>query len=372
MPPPTATRRACIAIAFATAASLALAPSSASAAAAKRKPLKCKRGQMVLQVNRRPVCRSVKGVFPAARAGDELQIGFRTALAFEPARIRGKRIRSISSVLGKRRAATVRRKLLKALPRLLARIQKAAPARAAAAGDCVQNYPDFQEKLSGGSVGVKSGQGEMSADAGKLSVTVSFPVGDCNRFKAPSCPTADGVVDGHDERGREYRLVVWDGDQLVLSEVFRDTAKTTLHGQVRADAKLEDLQIDDVLTHVVRVGGSTFGATYTEDGTITRSTRVDMHSGTQTPKDPVINVIARVNGRSPGVRKRSCRPVLSTPAYWASSGRRTVPSPRPSCASWARLIWVAEWRAVTWPISWPRTAASSASEFMLTRIPRVT
>ena len=297
MSPPTRRRRASIAITVATVAILALAPPAG--AAAKRKPLKCKRGQIVLKVNKSPVCRAVKGVFPAAKTGDELRIGFETALGFEPARVRGRQVRSMSSILGRQRARSVRRKLQQALPRLLAHRPKTA--RAAAAGDCVADYPDFQENLNGGSIGVRNGQGQMSADAGgRKRVTISFPVGECNRFKAPACPTPDGVVDGRDERGREYHIVVWDGDELVLNQLMRDTAKTTLHGQVRADAKLEFLQIDDVLTHVVRIGGSKPGLTYTEDGTITRGTRVDMRSGVQTPKDPVINLVARVNGQSPG------------------------------------------------------------------------
>ena len=43
-------------------------------------------------------------------------------------------------------------------------------------------------------------------------------------------------------------------------------------------------------------------------------------------------------------------------------GGATMPMPRPTVASWALLIWLAECRAVTWPISWPTTIASSASE----------
>ncbi len=44
----------------------------------------------------------------------------------------------------------------------------------------------------------------------------------------------------------------------------------------------------------------------------------------------------------------------------------------PICASCARDIWLTECLAVTCPISWPSTDASCASEFMYTRMPRVT
>ena len=41
-------------------------------------------------------------------------------------------------------------------------------------------------------------------------------------------------------------------------------------------------------------------------------------------------------------------------------------------ASCCLLIWLAEWRPVTWPISWPRTATSSASDRRWVMMPRVT
>ena len=47
------------------------------------------------------------------------------------------------------------------------------------------------------------------------------------------------------------------------------------------------------------------------------------------------------------------------------------PTPRPICWSCWLLIRLAEWRAVTCPISWPMTPASSASEFRAAMIPLV-
>jgi hypothetical protein len=300
MSPPTVKRRACIAIIIATASLLGLAP------ATEAKTPKCKRGQIVLKVNRKSVCRATKSVFPPAKAGDEVQIGFKNALAFSPPRAHGKRIRTLSSVLGRKRAAAVRRKLLKALPRLLARTRLTA--RAAADSDCAQNFSDFQENLNGGSLGVQNGQGQISATAGAgQTVSVTFPASNCNRFKAPPCPTAAGIVDGQDQRGREFRMLVVDNGKVVLNEVFSDTAKTTLHGQVAADAKLDFLQIDDVLTHVAKLGGSSHSVNYSETGTVTRSTRVDMRSGAQTPVDAVMKVVSRLDGQSPGAAYEEIR-----------------------------------------------------------------
>ena len=58
--------------------------------------------------------------------------------------------------------------------------------------------------------------------------------------------------------------------------------------------------------------------------------------------------------------------------YCANSGDRIIPAANPTCANCCLLIWLTEWRAVTCPISWPRMAASSASEFMWAMMPRVT
>src|SRR5689334_7029227 len=117
------TRRASIAMTIATVGVVALMP--ASPAAAKSKP-KCKRGQVLVKVNRKPGCRAAKSLFPKAK-GDELRTGLEAALSFRPVRRAGKRLKTISSVLGRRRTAAVRRKLLKALPVLLARLQAAKP-----------------------------------------------------------------------------------------------------------------------------------------------------------------------------------------------------------------------------------------------------
>lgn len=294
------TSRASIAIAIATLSSIALMP--ASPAAAKTKP-KCKRGQVAVTVNKKAGCRAAKSLLPKAKAGDQLRAGLQAALAFQPARRAGKKLKSISSVLGRRRAAAVRRKLLKALPALVARLQGTKAGRAAALLDpCSDKVPDFESTNAGVDLGLSKGQASLSADVdGRLSVVASFPGGSaCDQFKAPACPTAAGAVDGSDQRQPEYRVQIFDGTKLLFYEAFRDKGKTKLQGQVGADAKLSELVISDTLTHVVRLGGSAHGVAYTEDGTIRRTLRVDMKTGAQTTGDVTAKVEARLNGQSPG------------------------------------------------------------------------
>jgi hypothetical protein len=55
-------------------------------------------------------------------------------------------------------------------------------------------------------------------------------------------------------------------------------------------------------------------------------------------------------------------PTLATSPKGRSSGTKIIPSPTPSCVSWALLIWLTECLAVMWPISWPRMPTSSASD----------
>ena len=66
------------------------------------------------------------------------------------------------------------------------------------------------------------------------------------------------------------------------------------------------------------------------------------------------------------------RPVWARLPNCATRGDNTMPATSPIWASCCLLIWLTEWRAVTWPISWPRIVASSASEFMWVMMPRVT
>jgi hypothetical protein len=297
MSPSRLTRRASIAIAIATLASLALMP--ASPAAAKSRP-KCKRGQVAVTVNNKPGCRAAKSLFAKAK-GDQVRAGLEAALAFEPARRAGKKFKTLSSVLGRRRAAALRRKLLKALPALLARIGGGQARAAALVDPCSDKVPDFKADRSGVNLGLSKGQATLSADVGRLSVEASFPSDfACDRFKVPACPTAAGAVDGSDQRQPEYRVVIFDGDKLLVNETFRDAGTTELRGKVGADAKLSELVIADILKHVVRVGGSAIGVTYTEDGTVKRTLTVDMKTGAQTTGDVTAKVVARLNGRSPG------------------------------------------------------------------------
>ena len=71
-------------------------------------------------------------------------------------------------------------------------------------------------------------------------------------------------------------------------------------------------------------------------------------------------------------RNKSCSPALAAWPSEAMVGEMAEPMASPICASSALLIWFAEWCATTCPVSWPSTAASSASLFTYASKPRLT
>jgi hypothetical protein len=300
MPSSRPISRASVAIAVAMLSMAVLAP----AATAKR-PKSCKPGRTLVTVNRHAACRPLEKVTPRVKARDEVRSDLKAALSFQPKAKGHRRPKTLQQVLGRRRAAKVRRKLLKALPTLLHRIDAARTSSARAAevvtDPCDPRVPDFKSKSSGVGLELSKGQASLTVDAGSLSVEVSFPGGiACDRFKVPPCPTAAGVVDGHDDRSPEYRIAIFDANELLYNATFRDTGHTELHGQVAADAKLDELVITDKLHHVVRLAGSAVGFDYSENGTVKRTLTVDMRTGAQTTGDTSARDVVRLNGRSPG------------------------------------------------------------------------
>ena len=175
------------------------ASSDAGFARTAKKAKKCKAKQVSVTVGKRKrVCRPLARLFPRPRAGDSRRIGVEGALSLDLGRVGGRRIPSLNTVLGRRRAATVRRKLMKLLPKLIKRVDKVGGARAAAnLDDCGSAGPDFNQNTGGGSLGVSNGRGQISAAAGGgFRVRMTFPATNCDKFKAPPCPTAAGVVEG--------------------------------------------------------------------------------------------------------------------------------------------------------------------------------
>ena len=272
--------------------------------AAKAKKCKAKQVSVTVGKKRKRICRPLARLLPRPRAGDSRRIGVEAALSLDLSRVAGRRIPSLNTVLGRRRAATVRRRLLKLLPKLIKRVDKAGSARVAAnLDDCGSAGPNFNQNTGGGSLGVSNGRGQISAPAGDgFRVKMTFPATNCNKFEVPPCPTAAGVVEGRAELPRDIQLLIYEGDELVLNQGYRTTERAKLRGQVADDAKLDHLDIDDVVAYRFSAGGSAVGRHVLIVATVSRSARVDMRTpgGRYVPSEAAVRMLLRVNGRSVG------------------------------------------------------------------------
>jgi hypothetical protein len=274
-----------------------------TAAPAAKKAKKCKRTQVRVTLGKRKrTCRPLKRFVPRPRAGDTRRIGVEGVLKLDFGRVGGRRIPSLESVLGRRRARVARGRLLKMLPKLLRRVDRGARGSAMASADgCRADGPTFNENANGGSLGLSNGNGQMSADAGgNTRVQVTFPAGNCNRYDVPACPTAEGVVAGRAERPLDIHLRIWEGDELVLNQSYQTVGRAKLRGQVADDAKLDHLDIDDEVVYRLSYGGSSAGRHVLLNAEIARSTQVNMRTGHYVPRESNVHVLLRVNGRAVG------------------------------------------------------------------------
>ena len=269
---------------------------------------KCRATQVAVRVGKRTrICQPRARFFPRPRAGDSRRVGVEAVLGLDLGRVGRRRVPSLQSVLGRRRATTVRRKLLVLLPKLIRRVDAGTGARASAnLDDCGATGPGFNENTNGGSIGASNGTGQMTAPAGGgFRVRVTFPVANCDKFEAAACPTAEGVVEGKAEVPRDIHLLIYDSDELVLNQSYRTTERATFKGQVADDAKLAHLDIDDAVAYHFSSGGSAVGPHLLIDATIARSVRVNMRANPPSyqPTQAQVRVLMRVNGRSAGAEE---------------------------------------------------------------------
>ena len=88
----------------------------------------------------------------------------------------------------------------------------------------------------------------------------------------------------------------------MLNQGYRTTERAKLRGQVEDDAKLDHLDIEDVVAYHFSAGGSAVGRHVLLEATIARTTRVNMRTpnGTYVPSEAAVRMLLRINGRSVG------------------------------------------------------------------------
>jgi hypothetical protein len=255
---------------------LAAAPAASAAKA-------CKGGQVPVTVGKKTTCKPLAKAIPKPKAIDIRLAHLQEALKLDPAK----------SLKGKK-AKKARKKLLKALPKALAFIDRKGGARrsllagglAHASAGCDVGPAGATGQTGGASVGaLGENGGYVNASAGGgIRVRVTFVTcKGAKNFRIPECPTANGSVDATANGEFRATVEVWDGDRLFSrnSSTFEDRAKA--HGEVGADAKLKHIDVEHTQeVFIVASGGVVIR------GGVTRKVRINMPGGAYDPANATV------------------------------------------------------------------------------------
>jgi hypothetical protein len=277
------------ALAVATAASVSDATTEAS------KRLKCKRGFVVVKINKKASCRRLRSVFPKPRAGNRTLITLKAALNIDRSELRtkrGKRPRALP-----RRVAIAQKKgrkaMLRALPKLGAMLrrleQRAGSSRSrraramAARRDC--GGPGSTQPVSetgrSGDLGIQATMGPNGEEGGVMTfnfngITQETTFTQCgnNYYYVSGCPKSNGdaATTGHERFTVTIRTL--QGGRLLNSQSTDWTYDDRLLGKVMDDAKLRYFDLTRK-EHKLTVGSGAL----VQAGDATRTIRVNMPSG---------------------------------------------------------------------------------------------
>jgi hypothetical protein len=276
------------ALAVATAASVSDATTEAS------KRLKCKRGYVVVKVNKKASCRRMRSVFPKPKAGNRTLANLKAALNIDRSDLRtkrGKRPRALP-----RRVAAAQRKgrkaMLRALPKLgamLRRLEQRAGTsrsrrvRASARRPC--GGPGSTEPVSdtghSGALGIQATLGPNGEEGGVMTLTVNgitqettFVRCGSKFYYVPGCPKSNGDA-GTTASGRFTSTTrTLEGRRLISSQYTDWTYDDRLLGKVMDDAKLRYFDFTRKEHKLTVASGGLVQA-----GDATRTVRVNMPSG---------------------------------------------------------------------------------------------
>ncbi len=114
---------------------------------------------------------------------------------------------------------------------------------------------------------------------------VDFDLCDSNiSLSIPECPTAEGVIDGSGSTKFTVTITTLKGGAVEHTEKIEVTNKVTLKGLVADDAKLDEVKVEDRYTIKKSASRqSIFWGPASEQGTVNRTTRIDMRTGRYDP-----------------------------------------------------------------------------------------
>lgn len=292
--------------------------------AAKAKK-KCKKRQVKVKVGKRVSCRPLKQAFPRPKKGDprKLVTNFVVQKDWSHLRTRrGKRLPSLPRLVrkaGPGAAALLTRATSRGLARLdsmaaapAARARGSTRALAAAGCDDLARAPRQTDRFTQGGGGGPSASVEvtMGPDGASLGIELSgndmtvsldMDMGLCdpNEVEAPACPTAVGKLEGLIRYKLKVNIQVKRGGTDVWSQGVEVTRRTKLVGWNEVDAKLEQLDIEDLETSTFSLGGTTRAYPPISIRTkLERRTQVDMRSGSYEPGRSNVEVTINMEGLS--------------------------------------------------------------------------
>ena len=192
------------------------------------------------------------------------------ALAPREVRRHGKRFRSIASFGSASKKA--RAQILRLLPKVLKQVDAAQAARVARAAprDAGCAAPEDSTYTS------KDGNSTMTATMGADGFTLGFDGTTsagiqfhfryvtnegCNALKVPPCPQASGQVDASNTKSDDVIVEATQGGKVLTYTRIKGKRTTNATGQNAADAKLDFVKIDDVLSSSITVEGKGFPRT---------------------------------------------------------------------------------------------------------------
>jgi hypothetical protein len=311
-----------IGIVLALALSLALVPASAapaasqpSAAVAKKK--RCKKGKVRMKVGKRTRCVKLGKAFPKPKSIDVRKSAGAFVLGANFSKLRdrnGRRLPSLPKLL-RQVDPKAESTLQKALKYGLGRIDTMArTARAASCTGSPSAGPGaVQGSYTSGGVTVdltmtaQSLGMSMESLNGARRVRMEFELpacGDENAARVDSCPTADGIVRGSDNRHMTVRVTVTEGNAVVWSQGIALRGETTMKGFVEDNAKLRRIDVHNQEDSTLMLGGSSRGFAPLSIRTILqRLATVEMPSGSYNPAPSILAVEVSSSGISGSDRR---------------------------------------------------------------------
>ncbi|MET0768842.1 MAG: hypothetical protein ABW081_02960 [Solirubrobacteraceae bacterium] len=280
-------------------------------AAAKKK--KCKKGKVRLKERGRKVrCVAARKVLPAPRRFDVAKSATRFLLGTDLSKVRDRRGRKPPSL--PKLLDTVDPRADKALAAAAAAAMRQLPQRELlAAAPCGQGSGTVSGTFNAGgglSVEMRSTLGpdasmtlglESRNGARRVRFEVDFP--SCSSANLESCPTAQGIVRGRDDKRIAMRASVLEGDRVLVSQGVRLEGETTFRGIVGDDAKLKRIEVHNTEVATLSLGGEERGFDISIRTLVQRITTVTMPSGDFNLGASIVNANVTGTGISEGERR---------------------------------------------------------------------